>query len=75
MSREYCVIWGTNPRPDYTTRSENRLQALEQRVSNVMGLSAEMSMAVNDIQLKSEGLSPLQKHFGPILMTRLADRR
>ncbi|KAK5103287.1 hypothetical protein LTR62_003972 [Meristemomyces frigidus] len=36
--------------------------------------SVEVSATINDIQLKREGLSPLQKHFGLVLGPKYRDR-
>lgn len=51
------------------------MATLEQQSAEMMRWSADVSVAVNNMQLRQEGLSPLQKHFGIILGARLGKGR
>lgn len=53
---------------------EARTRELEQRASENLKFSAEMSYVVNDIQLRQQGLSPLQKRFNVVLGAKLGKR-
>lgn len=50
---------------------KQRIEALERQSAAMMKWSADVSVAINNMQLQQEGLSPLQKHFGKVLGVRL----
>lgn len=55
--------------------ADERIASLEKQNTAMMKWSAEVSVAINNIQLQQEGLSPLQRHFGSVLGVRLRGER
>ena len=56
------------------SRQAARFTEAQRQVEALMKWAAEVSMTFNDFQLKEQGMSPLQKHFGLVLGPRL-DRK
>jgi hypothetical protein len=56
-------------------RQDARFVEVRQQVEALMKWAVEVSTTFNDFQLKEQGMSPLQKHFGLVLGPKLKKKR